>query len=583
MTQQIDLHVYGRVSRIDVNKPQDQQDKSLTIQTQAFHDACTSLIPALFAGRVGNIVGSYSDEGKSASRKRVKRPDFTRLLTDIESNVVKVLMVMNLSRFSRLNHLDAMRLHLTLHDHNTILVSIDDRKIIGIEDLMQFLEVAFKSNNDHEYARTVAKNTLRGSIKNIRDGQAKCKDTPYGMAKLYITEHGEEKLVARGDRISKGKDWKVYLVKGDAKQADIVNWIFKTYADDDISPAYIARQLNRHEDAIVRVGLTGKGWSEETVKHILRNHHYNGKVFIGAKTNGEHYRTNSIEVATAKEVKQPNPLIVPSKIADKYPPVIADDLFNKVQAKIQHNKQVNHRAITSDDREGHCLTGVLFCGHCGRSLYCFNAKNLRYQCKNRVSGCKCWSVAENEMLPFLLKKIDKELLKQLDCKPSEKGNGHDDNRKRLEDIDRRISALQATLKTASIESIPTVSKAIDDLHQDRNKVSQSIVHVCQHDRIQAAYDRWEALMQPFLIGIKTGKEGEGNNAVKHLGIQDEIDRLFNTTWAKPSSIRNLLHSLDCRVECWFNELGKHCYDLDRGRLQCTIDGQLQTNNLNPSR
>jgi hypothetical protein len=60
----IDIYAYGRFSS-------EKQDKSIIIQKQVFEEACSNLIPQLFGGRKGKIVETYSDEGKSESRKRV--------------------------------------------------------------------------------------------------------------------------------------------------------------------------------------------------------------------------------------------------------------------------------------------------------------------------------------------------------------------------------------------------------------------------------------------------------------------------------------------------------------------------------
>lgn len=186
------------------------------------------------------------------------------------------------------------------------------------------------------------------------------------------------------------------------------------------------------------------------------------------------------------------------------------------------------------------------------------------------------------MLPFILKKIDRELLKQLDSKPNV-SNEDQGYLSRLADIDARIKALNLSLKTARVESIPIITTAINDLHNERNKVSQGVSQVSQRERLQAAVERWEMLVEPLTIGIKTDNRGEDDPALDGLDIQDEIDRLFNITLARPSSVRNLLHSLDCKVECWFNPIpGSRSHVLDRGRLTCTIDGQI-TNNNNPGK
>ena len=571
MTATIDIHVYGRVSRLDIDRA---DDKSLNIQDQQFRDACDTLIPQLFAKRQGRIVGAYKDEGKSASRKRIKRHDFDRLIRDIENGQIKILMVLNLSRFSRMNHIDALKLHMKLHEHNVKLVSIDDRKIISIADLMSFMEVAFKSNNDHEYARTVGRNTLRGCLHSVRQGQAHVNVIPYGMQKLYITEQGQEVVCQRGQRISKGKEWKVYLIPGDDLEQKVIQRIFNSFVNEDISPAYIARSLNEDANPLISKGINGNGWCDETIRNILKNKHYNGKVYYGQRTNGEHIRTKKSEPVDAKEVTSPDPMIA----ASPYEPMIADDLFQQAQKKFERNKAANHRSRVKSNGDAHPLTGILKCSVCGRGLYTYNAKHPRYQCRNRVSPqCRWRSVSVDEMLPIILGSIDKELLKRMN---EDKPDLPDDcdYRSKLEGIDARIEALTQSLNTCSIETIPGITSQIDALQRQRADIAAYIGQASQHDRIIAAWERWEALVEPFLIPVKVGNVGKDNPAVKHLGIQDEIDRLFNFRLVKPTAIRQLLHGIGCQVKVEWDEAGTFI----GGNISATIDGAFRTNKLNSS-
>ena len=95
----IDLYAYARNSDLKLENSQETQSSTIGW-------ACTKIIPDLFGGRVGRVIGTYKDEGKSASRKKVRRPDFERLMADIEAGKVRVLVVVNLSRFSRLHHVN---------------------------------------------------------------------------------------------------------------------------------------------------------------------------------------------------------------------------------------------------------------------------------------------------------------------------------------------------------------------------------------------------------------------------------------------------------------------------------------------
>lgn len=85
-------------------------------------------------------------------------------------------------------------------------------------------------------------------------------------------------------------------------------------------------------------------------------------------------------------------------------------------------------------------------------------------------------------------------------------------------------------------------------------------------------------MQPYLIPIQVAKP---TAKARKMGLADEFVRLFGTIHAKPSGVRQVLQSLDARVECWFVEkppqkrstgLRKE-WALDHGRLTATISGE----------
>lgn len=71
--QYIDIHAYARNSDT-------KQENSQATQLSTLDKACAKLIPELFGGLMGKIVGVYKDEGKSASKKRSRRPEFERLM-----------------------------------------------------------------------------------------------------------------------------------------------------------------------------------------------------------------------------------------------------------------------------------------------------------------------------------------------------------------------------------------------------------------------------------------------------------------------------------------------------------------------
>ena len=404
----LEVATYGRNS-------DKRQDTSQAIQADTFEDFCTSAdgFSRLF-GKPAVITENYKDHGKSASKKKTMRDDFNRMLTDVSEGKQRIVLVLNTSRFSRLHPVDTLKFLTTFRDSGAHLVSIEDRKVYAIDELGDLITTIVKFNSDHEYARSLSANILRGTIRSIKqDATAHVSLIPYGMAKLVINDIGERKVYPRTQNIRLPETWKGYLVAGNETEVSVVRWIFQTYLDEDLSFCQMARRLNNHNDPQVRAGYGGIGWDDCRIKKILTNRHYRAQEFIGVDHDGEHYQASNGQAVATKQAQgmEPKPLIVPSK----FPPVIEPEIFEQAQAKLQRKKGSKPKCLNSD---GYSLTGSFVCGHCGKKMVITTGG--KFVCKSGRSGktqCRQWGIAESEVLPWLVARIDKKIPKRLQDKP----------------------------------------------------------------------------------------------------------------------------------------------------------------------
>ena len=93
-----------------------EKQDSVSIQTQI--DECKRLI------RPNDVIEIYSDEGFSG--KNIERPDFQRMIRDIECNIVEKVIVYKLDRFSR-NITDFYNIYEILKQHNCSFESALDK------------------------------------------------------------------------------------------------------------------------------------------------------------------------------------------------------------------------------------------------------------------------------------------------------------------------------------------------------------------------------------------------------------------------------------------------------------------------
>lgn len=574
MADYIDVAAYGRNS-------DDKQTTSQAIQDDIFQHFASSNdgFKALF-GKKANIVENYKDHGKSASKKKSKRTDFTRMLNDVASGKVKIVLILNTSRFSRLHPVDTLMFLATFRDNNAMLVSIQDRKIIEIDELGDLITNIVKFNSDHEYARTLAANVLRGHLFSVKTkGKAHVSHIPYGMSKLVITDTGERIIYKRNQYIKVPKEWNAYLIPGNETEQEVVRWIFRTYLDEDISLCEIARRLNNHDNPQVRAGVSGKGWDESAIRRLLRNRHYRAQEFWGFEPTGEHYRTCDGQAVATKQAMEAKPLVVETPVE----PLIAPDIFESAQKKLNRQKGKKTRSLNT---EGACLTGCLVCGHCGHPLF-LASNGRKYVCKSRRGGktqCRVWGVCEQEVFPWLISRIDKELLRRIEEHPTVETIDAPKVKEQIATIDAKISTIQQQLgePTTTVETCKNLASVMKSLGEEKECLQAKLRGDDYRELLELAFDRWEAIIKPQLVGIKTGNVGEGNEAVETLGIGEEVDRLFNYSYFKPSKVRELFHSLETQVVCFFKQLpppkrprstGKYGrYAVDHGRVTISLNG-----------
>lgn len=338
-THEIDVVTYGRNSS-------QEQTTSQEIQEDAFDQFAASGFVELF-GAPARITRNYRDDGKSASKRKSRRGDFNRMLRDVQAGELSTILVVNLSRFSRLHPMDALQLHAVLRDHNVRLVSIDDRRAWDYEDLGELILLLCKSNEDYEYARTIGKNTLRGWLHRAKQGKSTSKTPAYGLARLVVDHRGGERIVPRGELFRIPKGWSSYLFPGDETEQAVVRWIFAAFARNGVCLTDILRHLNGHANPAVRRGPIGKGWTMGTLQHIVRNIRYIGLEAIGHDARGEHYRAAGGEVVERKKWSGRELLVERSA---RNPGIVDAATFQRVQTKLRRGVNGRGRRLTKAAR-----------------------------------------------------------------------------------------------------------------------------------------------------------------------------------------------------------------------------------------
>jgi len=258
---------------------------------------------AEYAERNGmTILCSYIDRALSA--KTADRPEFQRMIKDSEKGLFDVVLIWKLDRFSR-DRYDSAHYKRILRKNGVKVVSAKENISDGPEGII--LESMLEGYAEY-YSAELSEKIHRGQ----KDNALKGKNNGGGIPLGYLLGD-EQKLVV------------------DPLTAPIVVEIFKRYAEGETVRSIV-------ED------LNGRGWQTKRNKPFSMNSFnalLKNKKYIGE------YRYQDV--------------VIPGGV----PAIVPEDLFYRVQERMEKNKRAPARSKAEDE---FLLTTKLFCGKCERMM-----------------------------------------------------------------------------------------------------------------------------------------------------------------------------------------------------------------------
>lgn len=372
------------------------------------------------------IADFYIDEGISAKNLK-DRPDMLRLIDDVKGGKVNNVLVWKLDRCTR-SVKDLISLIELFEECNCSFNSVTEKldtsnavgrmfiKIIGI-----FAE--FEREN-------LAERVSFGYEQKTREGN-------------YTNTNGVngfDYIVGKGDLIV------------NEQEKEIVNRIYNMYLEGT-SMLKIARTFNEEEIPSKRGGY----WSQSTIKSILTNPLYIGKIRYGVN---KKIQNKAFQVNGEQE-----------SIIDK-------DIFNKVQDLISKRKRFN---IKKSPSENAYFSSALKCSKCGGKFHPKQQKQngkyyITYYCNNRqINKCDCSGISHNKVL-----KSFEEYIKDFKLDSTIEINPKNDNikqitklTKELENIDKKRKRLQMLFIDEQINN-SDYQEMITQLETDRSRINENI-------------------------------------------------------------------------------------------------------------
>lgn len=301
-----------------------------------------------------------------------ERPEINKVLRLIESPKYKAVKIVDLPRLTRGDLEDIGRLMKLFKITNTVIITPERLYDLREEYDWNAVEQELKRGND--YLKYTKKILNRGRLVSVSQGNFLGTVAPYGYTKTKIREGKKE----------------CPTLMINEEEAPVVRMIFDMYVNKNMGRASIANVLN---DMGIKT-RKGRPWTEPTIKDILENDHYIGKVRWNWRKTVANVKEGEIILSRPK-----NKIGEYLVFEGKHEAIVSEELFKAARDK----QGRNHRAKPTT-KIRNPLASILFC-QCGYSMvfrYSNRSNGIektppRLHCTNQ-KFCKTRSIYYPEMI-----------------------------------------------------------------------------------------------------------------------------------------------------------------------------------------
>lgn len=422
------------------------------------------------------------------------REEIKKVLARIEDPNIKGVLVIEPSRLSRGDLEDCGRLLSDFRYTKTLVVT--PYMTYDLESKMErkfFQDELLRGRDYLEYTKEIL---LRGRIAAVKRGCFIGNHAPFGYKKIKI-----------------GKDHTLEIIEDEAQ---IVRLIFDLYVKEGVTPGRIALQLNK-------MGLKaprGEKWAKDTIRYIIRNKHYDGKVVF--------YRVRETVVVEngerkVKRLSQPDEEVIVAE--GKHTAIIDHATFEASQKLVARHPRQKHTYPLKNP-----FSAVLVCGKCGRVMNQHPYKHAedRYECKTRPRCYKSTKVSEIEAA--IIAALEEAELPALELKVKNgDGNAAKIQKRLLEKLEKQMAEYIAQ-EDKQFELLET-GRYSQDIFDRRNAVLRAKMEECQSQ----------------IYKTKATMPKNVDYAERVVALKKAIDILRDTE-ATPQEKNDLLRAIVERIE-----------------------------------
>ncbi|NBH25131.1 recombinase [Lachnospiraceae bacterium] len=382
--------MYLRLSRDDISAGDGGKPASVKAESESIANQ-RELIRAYICEQPDiELYDIYADDGFSGSN--FDRPEFKRMMRDIEAGGVNCVIVKDLSRFGR-DYIEAGRyIQKTFPALGVRFIALTDHYDSLQADMGESsIVLPVKNFINDSYCRDISTKVKSGLEVKRKNGEYISPFAVYGYRK---DKENRNRLVV------------------DEYAAGIVRKIF-AWKIAGMAVAAIAEQLNglgilspkEYKKSLglkYNSGFSGAGrslWGSASVKRILTDETYLGHLLQG--------KTQKVNYKVKKSVEKPKEEWV--RVENTHEPLVPEDDFQIVQNLLKSDSRLG----PGMEKAG-LFAGLLFCGDCKeqmvRRVNRYKGKEkVYYICstKNRGEGCSRHSI-EEEVLKGLVEKTVKK-------------------------------------------------------------------------------------------------------------------------------------------------------------------------------
>lgn len=443
------------------------------------------------------------------------RPVVQQLLQDVEAGKWDGVLVAEVERLARGDTIDQGVMAQAFKYSNTLIITPLKTYDPTDEYDEEYFEFGlFMSRREY---KTINRRLIRGRIASANEGKWVAGRAPYGYERV---------------RVSGGKGWTLRPIES---EAEIVRFIFQLYTSGEVDENGNIQRVGTYVigKRLYNMGVVPPSgsdfWYDHTIREILKNPTYIGKIRYGFHRRKKKIVNNEVDVKHYTVSPDDESLVY---VDGLHPAIVDKTVFQQAQDLL---KRSGPPPVPGGRRISNPLAGILVCGLCGHKISLHNSKGyytlrcINRNCKNH--GAR-FDIVEERLLQALESWLSGYRLQWSDDLPPEEKSVVEAKQSSLRRLDGELNTLRKQLS----RSYDLLEQGVydTDTFLERSKIlSESI-------------SEKESNMAALSVELREAEEREANriNIVPKVQKLLEVYRELPSAQAKNDMLKEVLEKVE---------------------------------------